>query len=78
MDSHQKILQERIQNTPKKMKLQMQAARKAGALGAKIIGSGGGGCMVAIVSEKSKENVIKAFLNNGAKAAYEINLTTPI
>ena len=34
--------------------------------------------MVAIVSEKSKENVIKAFLNNGAKAAYEINLTTPI
>ena len=78
MDSHQKILQEKIQNTPKKMELQMQAARKAGALGTKIIGSGGGGCMVAIVSEKSKENVIKAFLNNGAKAAYEINLTTPI
>ena len=36
------------------MKLQMQAARNAGALGTKIIGSGGGGCMVAIVSEESK------------------------
>ena len=35
-------------------------------------------CMVAIVSEESKENVIQAFLDNGAKAAYEINLTTPI
>ena len=78
MDSHQKILQEKIQNTPDKMKLQMQAARNAGALGTKIIGSGGGGCMVAIVSEESKENVIQAFLNNGVKAAYEINLITPV
>ena len=32
--------------------------RKAGALGTKIIGSGGGGCMVAIVSEKSKETFL--------------------
>ena len=34
--------------------------------------------MVAIVSEESKENVIQAFLNNGVKAAYEINLITPV
>ena len=33
--------------------------------------------MVAIVSEKSKENVIKAFLNNGAKAAYENQFNNP-
>ena len=77
MNDHQKILQERIQNTPEIMQFQMEAAMKAGAIGTKIIGSGGGGCMVAIVNENSKEKVIQAFLKNGAKAAYEIHLTSP-
>ena len=78
MNSHQKILQERIQNTPNVMQEQMNAALNSGALGTKIIGSGGGGCMVAMVNEENKEKVIQAFINKGAKAAYEINLITPI
>ena len=78
MNAHQKILQQRIQNTPEIMQKQMQAACNAGALGTKIIGSGGGGCMVAMVTENSKERVIQAFLNKGAKAAYEISLTTAV
>ena len=78
MDAHQKILQQRIQNTPEIMQKQMQAACNAGALGTKIIGSGGGGCMVAMVTENTKEKVIQAFLNKGAKAAYEISLTTAV
>jgi galactokinase len=53
----------------------MDAARSAGALGAKIIGSGGGGCMVAMVTEDTLQPVINAFLATGAKAAYEVNLT---
>ena len=48
--------------------------RKAGALGAKIIGSGGGGCMVAMVTQVTKEKVIQAFLKTGVKNAYEISL----
>jgi len=52
----------------------MKAALKAGALGAKIIGSGGGGCMVAMVTQVTKEKVIQAFLKAGAKNAYEISL----
>ena len=75
MNEHQKILEERIQNTPIIMKTQMDAARSAGALGTKIIGSGGGGCMVAMVSEDTLQPVINAFLAKGAKAAYEVNLT---
>ena len=75
MNEHQKILEERIQNTPTIMKIQLDAARSAGALGAKIIGSGGGGCMVAMVSEDTLQPVINAFLAKGAKAAYEVNLT---
>ena len=75
MNEHQKILEERIQNTPTIMKIQLDAARSAGALGAKIIGSGGGGCMVAMVSDDTLQPVINAFLAKGAKAAYEVNLT---
>jgi galactokinase len=47
-------------------------------LGAKLIGSGGGGCMLAMVTEKTKQKVIDAFLSNGAVAAYEIQLTSPL
>ena len=75
MNAHQTILEERIQNTPISMKIQMDAARSAGALGAKIIGSGGGGCMVAMVNEDTLQPVINAFLATGTKAAYEVNLT---
>ncbi|MDC6366029.1 MULTISPECIES: GHMP kinase [Flavobacteriaceae] len=75
MNQHQTILEEKIQNTPSEMMTMMKAARKSGALGTKIIGSGGGGCMVAMVNDNTKEQVIEAFLANGAKAAYEINLT---
>jgi galactokinase len=56
------------------MQKQMAAARREGALGAKIIGSGGGGCMLALVPPSKKEAVIDAFLNAGAQAAYEVKL----
>lgn len=74
MNCHQNILENYIQNTPKPMSKMMEKARESGAIGAKIIGSGGGGCMVAMVKEKNKEQVIEAFLASGAKAAYEVKL----
>ncbi|WP_343487776.1 GHMP kinase [Allomuricauda sp. d1] len=77
MNEHQVILEECIQNTPPEMAKMMNAARNAGALGAKTIGSGGGGCMVAMVNDDSKSTVIDAFLENGAKAAYEVELVYP-
>ncbi len=76
MNEHQSILQSKIQNTPPEMVRMLEAANDAGALGSKTIGSGGGGCMVALVEESTKEKVIKAFLENGAVAAYEVNLIT--
>tara|TARA_B100000767_G_C19778235_1_gene544090 strand:+ start:1549 stop:2625 length:1077 start_codon:yes stop_codon:yes gene_type:complete len=76
MNAHQKILQECIQNTPNQMIKGMEAARKAGALGAKVIGSGGGGCMVALTNKHSKENVIKAFKKAGAVQAYQVQLVS--
>ena len=75
MNQHQQILQNQIQNTPEEMAKMMNAALEAGALGAKIIGSGGGGCMVAITNDDSKEEIINAFLTSGAVDAYEVKLT---
>ena len=77
MNRHQKILEDYIGNTPGEMAMMMDAARKAGANGAKIIGSGGGGCMVAMVDDTHKQDVITTFLDHGAKAAYEVKLTYP-
>lgn len=77
MNQHQLILQERIQNTPLAMTKMMHAAKKAGAIAAKTIGSGGGGSMAALVGANSIEQVIDAFLANGASAAYEVKLVYP-
>ena len=79
MNMHQRILESEIKNTPEPMVQMMNAARKAGALGAKTIGSGGGGCMVALLRDDvtTMQNVVKAFLDSGAKTAYEVELTYP-
>ena len=76
MNQHQIILQNEIKNTPLEMVEMMDAARDAGAIGTKIIGSGGGGCMVAMVPDNMEEKVIQAFLGKGAKAVYAVELTS--
>ncbi len=38
----------------------INAARKSGALGAKLTGSGGGGCMIALAANERLENVFEA------------------
>ena len=75
MLEHQDILQHQIQNTPKAMIQMIDAAVTAGALGAKVIGSGGGGCIVAMATPVTKTAVINALLSAGAAAAYEVQLT---
>ena len=41
--------------------------RKAGALGAKLSGAGGGDCMIALVNEKNRINVENAIVSAGGK-----------
>jgi D-glycero-alpha-D-manno-heptose-7-phosphate kinase len=43
------------------------AARGAGALGAKVCGAGGGGCLLAIAPEGGKEDVARAMVAAGAR-----------
>ena len=52
----------------------ISGANDSGALGSKIVGSGGGGCIVAMVENKNISNVIESFLKNGAVNAYEVKL----
>lgn len=41
------------------------SARAAGALGAKLTGAGGGGCIVALVDERSADAVVSALAESG-------------
>jgi galactokinase len=75
MNSHQYLLKNNIKNTPIKLSNQMDEAINAGAIGAKIVGSGGGGCMVVMVNEKNISKVKKAILSSGAKDVFEVNIT---
>ncbi|MEM1564267.1 MAG: mevalonate kinase [Candidatus Bathyarchaeia archaeon] len=46
----------------------INAARKAGALGAKLTGAGGGGCMIALASRDRVKNVLEAVQRAGGNA----------
>lgn len=74
MNAHQHILANYIENTPKAMSRMMDSALQSGAYGAKIVGSGGGGTMVAICSQDDCHAVVKAFKNSGAVNAYTVGL----
>jgi mevalonate kinase len=45
----------------------INAARKAGALGAKLTGAGGGGCMIALARNERLEQVSEAIQKNGGR-----------
>ena len=74
MNAHQHILENYIENTPKALSVMMNSARQNGAYGAKIVGSGGGGVMVALCSKDNSSKVMRAFRKAGALDAYEVQL----
>jgi mevalonate kinase len=45
----------------------ISAARKSGALGAKLTGAGGGGCMIALARNEKLENVVEAIQRAGGR-----------
>ena len=76
INAHQTILQHQIKNTPSRIIEMMEAANAKGAYGTKIVGSGGGGCFVALCSQDSTANVIKAIETTGARQAFSVNITS--
>ncbi len=64
---HHQILRDVLKVSTPKIEFMLDAAMNAGALGGKINGSGGGGCMLAYAPENSNE-VVKAIKNVGGEA----------
>jgi mevalonate kinase len=68
MNENHRLLQE-IEVSSRELDMLVDLARKQGALGAKLTGGGGGGCMVALTPTKAlQETVAKAI----EKAGYEV------
>ena len=66
MDENHALLQSMTVSSPELDKL-VEAARKAGALGAKLSGSGRGGNMIALVEQANAESVADALMSASAK-----------
>lgn len=66
MDHNHEFLQQLTVSSPELDTL-VEAARKAGALGAKLSGGGRGGNMIALVDKESAESVAGALMSSGAK-----------
>ena len=74
INAHQEILDKKLNNTPNEMISMMNAAKSAGATATKIVGSGGGGCFLAMTDSQNEEKVIDAILGAGAADAFTVNL----
>ena len=66
MDQNHALLQRLTVSSPELDKL-VDAAHKAGALGAKLSGGGRGGNMIALVEQDNAESVANALISAGAK-----------
>ena len=76
LSDHHRVLREVLQVSTPKVEAMLEAALDAGALGGKINGSGGGGCMFAYSPENAEE-VVLAIERSGGKA-YIIDQDTGI
>ena len=76
MNEHHSVLKNILKITTPKIDNIIEAALEAGAYGAKIVGSGGGGSICAISSKQNKQRVIDNILIAGAKDAYAVYVTS--
>ncbi len=67
LTKHHELLRDKLKCSTPLIEKMIQAATKAGAYGAKIVGSGSGGCMIALFPN-DHEKIKKQIENTGAKA----------
>jgi len=73
MTQHHNVLRDKLGVTVPKIDRMIKAVLDAGAFGAKIVGSGGGGCIVTLCPKERKEAVMEALKNVEAKA-YKVSV----
>lgn len=75
LNAHHTILKDILQITVPRIDAMIDAALQAGAYGAKIVGSGGGGCICALAPLEKQQAVIQAIQQAGAVDAYAVQLS---
>lgn len=76
MNQHHEVLRDLLKITTPKIDAMINAALNAGAYGAKIVGSGGGGSICAIAPLEKAQQVIEAIEKVSGHDAYLVNITT--
>ena len=76
MNQHHRILKNNLKITIPRIDAMIDAAINAGAYGAKIIGSGGGGCIVALAPVHLQIKISQAVQQAGAKDAYSVKVAS--
>ena len=74
MNGHHAVLRDLLKITVPRIDDMIEAVLNAGAYGAKIVGSGGGGSIVIIAKPSNKASIIKAVLEAGATEAYAVQV----
>ena len=74
MNEHHSVLKNILRITVPQIDIMIDAAMEAGAYGTKIVGSGGGGSIVALAPSHKTEKVIVAIKASGAKDAYQVSV----
>ena len=74
MNEHHFLLKNNLKITTKKIDKMIESTHSSGAYGSKIIGSGGGGCIVTLCEKKNVFDIIENLKLNGAKDAFEVRV----
>jgi galactokinase len=75
MTLHHQVLRDLLIVSVPKIDAMIQAALEAGAYGAKIVGSGGGGCIVALAKPGFEQKVVDAIFKAGAQDAFQVEVS---
>ena len=75
MTAHHNVLKESLHLTVPRIDAIISAALEAGAYGAKIVGSGGGGSICALAPKGKEEAICAAIKKEGAIEAYPVNVS---
>ena len=70
MTDHHNLLKDELKNTTDEIDKMIDICNSMGAYGSKIVGSGGGGSIVAIFDKNISESVVSKLKENGAKDAF--------
>jgi len=76
INEHHLVLKDVLKITTPKIDAMINAAIQAGAYGAKIVGSGGGGSICVMASLENQQQVMIDIMKAGAKNVYPVSIVS--